>query len=223
MRNLFNLDSPIMRGLARLCDLMWLNILTIICCIPIITIGPAITALYYMTMKILRGEEGYLTKPYFQAFRDNLKQGILLWLLIVAVGSLLVVDFVIVIAMQTPYQRVLLVALTMLTMLFVTIIMYLFPLQARFENTCRATLKNAFLLALTQLPKTILMVLIHLSPFAITYFVPYIAPLIILLGIALPAYGCSYLLVAIFKKIEESQMGDAVESEQLEENLVDEE
>ncbi len=53
---LFNLDSPLMRALGKMADLMWLNILTMVCCIPVFTIGASLTALHYMALKIVRDE-----------------------------------------------------------------------------------------------------------------------------------------------------------------------
>ena len=47
MGKFFNLDSPLMSGLSKLADLIWLNILAFICSIPIITIGASMTALNY--------------------------------------------------------------------------------------------------------------------------------------------------------------------------------
>ena len=62
---LFNLDSPLMQFLNKVADLMWLNVLTLICCIPIVTVGPALTALHYMALKIARDEECYIARDYF--------------------------------------------------------------------------------------------------------------------------------------------------------------
>ena len=62
MRDVFNMDGPLMSSLNKITDLLWLNILTILCCIPIITAGSAITALYYMTIKIVKNEEGYIKR-----------------------------------------------------------------------------------------------------------------------------------------------------------------
>ena len=61
MNGLFNLDSPIMRFLSKVCDLMILNVMCIICCLPIVTAGASITALYTITMKMVRGEEVLLS------------------------------------------------------------------------------------------------------------------------------------------------------------------
>ena len=63
---LFNLDSPVMVFLSKGANLMILNVLTIICCIPIFTAGAAITALYYVTIKMARGDDPYIIKGYFR-------------------------------------------------------------------------------------------------------------------------------------------------------------
>lgn len=65
MSSFFNMDSPVMRFLSRLCDLMILNILCLICCIPIVTIGASITALYSVTLKMVKGEDSYIAKGFF--------------------------------------------------------------------------------------------------------------------------------------------------------------
>ena len=66
MGSFFNMDSPVMRFLSRLCDLMILNILCLICCIPIVTIGASITALYSVTLKMVKGEDFlYCKKAFF--------------------------------------------------------------------------------------------------------------------------------------------------------------
>ena len=92
---LFNLDSPLMQFLNKVADLMWLNVLTLICCIPIVTVGPALTALHYMALKIARDEECYIARDYFKSFKLNLRQGIVIWLIELVVIILLVGDFLI--------------------------------------------------------------------------------------------------------------------------------
>ena len=77
----FNLDSPVMQALGKMADLMWLNILTLICCIPVVTAGASLTAMHYMALKIVRNEECYITKGFFKSFKENFKQATLIWLL----------------------------------------------------------------------------------------------------------------------------------------------
>ena len=71
--NFFNLDSPFMRFLTKMADLIILNILYMICCIPIVTIGAASTALYTVSMKAVKNEESYIIRGYFKAFKENFK------------------------------------------------------------------------------------------------------------------------------------------------------
>ena len=80
MNWLFDMDKPLMRGLSVVTDLIILNILTFICCLPVFTAGAAFTALYTIVIRIIRNEDGSVVKDYFRAFRSNFKKATLLWL-----------------------------------------------------------------------------------------------------------------------------------------------
>lgn len=66
-------DSWIMRILTRIFDLIILNLLFIICSLPVITIGTSLSALYSVTLKMVRNEEGYIVRGFFKAYKENLK------------------------------------------------------------------------------------------------------------------------------------------------------
>ena len=95
MRGIFNLDSPLMQGLGKFADLMILNFLAMICCIPIFTIGASITALHYMSLKIVRGEECYIAKGFFKSFTQNFKQATVIWLVLLLAIVILAGDFLV--------------------------------------------------------------------------------------------------------------------------------
>ena len=78
MNSLFNPDNPIFHFLSRIADIIFLNLLFLLCCIPIITVGPSISALYYCMLKIIRNRDSSITGMFFHSFRENLKQGSLL-------------------------------------------------------------------------------------------------------------------------------------------------
>ena len=82
MNSLLNMDGPVMSFLNRLADLIWLNILTMLCCIPVVTAGASLTAMYYMTIKMVRREEGYIARGFWKSFRQNFRQATLIWLLV---------------------------------------------------------------------------------------------------------------------------------------------
>ncbi|MFQ7880190.1 MAG: DUF624 domain-containing protein [Blautia producta] len=64
-------DSPIMAGIGKVIDIIWLSTLWFICCLPIVTIGASTTALYYTSVKAIRKNRGYVTKTFFHAFKMN--------------------------------------------------------------------------------------------------------------------------------------------------------
>ena len=93
---IFDLDSPLMNVLNKMADLMWLNILTLICCIPIITAGAAFTSMHYVALKIVRNEESYITRSFFKSFKTNFRQATLIWLMILLIAAVLGGDYYII-------------------------------------------------------------------------------------------------------------------------------
>lgn len=202
MSKLFDLDSPIMRFLNRMADIIILNILMIICCIPIITVGAAFTAMHYVLLKMVRDEEGYLVKGFFKSFARNFKQATLIWLLILLVIMVFVGDWLIFRFSGIEFPKVLVIGVTAVGIIMLMVIMYVFPLLARFDNTIRKTISNALLLAFANLPRTILMAVCYALPFVIAYFSAYAFIFLVMFGISLPSYGAAWLYSNIFKKYE---------------------
>ncbi|MBD5449480.1 MAG: DUF624 domain-containing protein [Lachnospiraceae bacterium] len=202
MGKFFDLDSPVMRLLNRVGDLLILNILMIICCIPVITAGAAFTAMHYVILKMIRGEEGYLIKGFFKSFVRNIKQATLIWLLMLLVIVVYVGDSLIFKYSEVTFPKPLVITVVAVGAILLMISMYVFPLLARFDNTIRNTIKNAALLAFANLPKTLLMALFYALPLIIGYFSTYSYIFIFMFGISLPAYGAAWLYSGIFKKFE---------------------
>ena len=91
--NFLHIESPLMKKLGIMADLLILNLVTLVCCLPIVTAGAAFTAMHYVLLKIVRGEEGYVVKTFFRAFKENLLQGTILWIIMVIVYAALFVDW----------------------------------------------------------------------------------------------------------------------------------
>lgn len=205
MSKFFNLDSPLMNGLNKLADLMLLNIITIVCCLPVITIGASLTAMNYVALKIVRNEESYIFKAFFKSFKQNFKQATIMWLIFMLIIAVYVVDFVFVFlsGMEFPnWSRIGVVAVAALT---VALLLYSFPLLAKFDNTIGRTIKNSVLVSLYIWPKTLLMLVIWAIPVAIVVFLPQILPIPILIGVSGPGYLCALLYNKAFKKFEPQQ------------------
>lgn len=203
MSKLFRMDSPLMRFLTKIADLMVLNILFCVTSIPLITIGASWTALYSVTLKMVRDEEGSVSRSYFRSFRQNFRQATLLWLGVLVVLALLVLDIRVLNGMaEGTAPGLLRVGVEILALLGIMVLQYLFPSLARFEASLADTLKNACMMALAHLPKTALMTaavvgavwitLINNTTIAIGLMV---WPLI---GFSLMAFGNSGILRKIF-------------------------
>ena len=202
MGKIFDMDSPVMRVLNRVGDLLILNVLMIVCCIPVITAGAGFTAMHYVLLKIVRGEEGYLIRGFFKSFRSNFRQATLIWLLMLLVVAVYVGDIWIFNYSGLVFPKPLIIAVAAVAFVLLMIAVYVFPLQARFENSVKNTLKNAMLLAFANLPRTILMMACYILPLVLGYFSTYALLFVIMLGISAPAYAAAWIYSGIFKKLE---------------------
>lgn len=202
MGKVFALDSPLMNGLSKLADLIWLNILATICCIPIITIGASLTALHYVVLKMVKDEEGYITRSFFKSFKENFKQATLMWLMLLAVFILLVADFMIFRFSGIVFPGWCQIALIAIAVLIMFATMHLFPLLSRYENSIRATYKNSLFMGILHLPKTILMMLCWIVPIVITIYVESFFPIVFFLGISGPAFLNALLYKKSFQQLE---------------------
>lgn len=170
----FNFDNKFINGLGKLVDCVWLSILWFLCCIPIVTIGTSSTALYYTVHKSVRGNRGYTTRTFFSAFKDNFKQSILSYLVWLVVMVILVIDMLVTReVLKTGSSMGMFFYFFIVVLVFATIWgVYLFAYVARFQNTVKATLKNAILLELRHLPWSLLIAVIIAAAYLIIWFVP---------------------------------------------------
>ena len=202
MDRLFSIDSPVMRFLNRVGDLLILNFLVMICCIPVVTAGAAFTGMHYVLLKIVRDEEGYLVRGFFKSFKQNFRQATVLWLLMLLAIAVYVGDILIFKYSGLEFPKAFAVLIMAVAIVLLMTAVYVFPILARFDNTIKNTLKNAFLMAFLNLPKTLLMVILLVLPIMIAYFLTYSSVFAFMFGFSLPAYASAFLYSKIFKKFE---------------------
>ncbi|MCD7814287.1 MAG: YesL family protein [Lachnospiraceae bacterium] len=204
MSGIFNMDSPLMRGLSRLADLMILNLLFLLCCIPIFTIGAALTGLNYVTLKIHDGEEGYIARSFFKSFKLNFKQATGMWLITLFVVAILAGDLFILHNMEGTFATVMTVIIIIICIACLMIFLYQFAILSRFENTVKNTFKNSFIMAIADFPRTVLMILIVAAAIIVTFFngttLNWAILFWFLVGFATISYCNTYFLSKIFNK-----------------------
>ena len=170
----FSVDSPLYRFLSRVLDILKLNFLWILGSLPFFTIGASTTALYYTVHKSIRGDRGYTTRTFFGAFRDNFKAATLPYLIWLAVMIILGCDAYITYQVLKTGSMKGAFFYFFLIMIAVAIMWsaFLFPYIARFENTVKQTLKNAFLLMIRHLPWALLLLVILIASALSIYIIP---------------------------------------------------
>lgn len=212
-------DSPIMSFLSRMADLLFLNVLTLIFSIPLITIGAATTAAHYTALKIHR-EEGHVWSCFWKSFKMNLKQSTGIWLIFVVYSVVSVVAYLVYgnigSKVASAGQGVL-----MATLIFAAFVYaWVMPLQSRFVNTIGVTFKNAFYMAFRYFFRTLLMVICNALPVGLFLLIFLVLGLRgfsiwLVFGISVPIYWCALLYDKIFEKLEDMILENTQE-EQLE-------
>ena len=201
MRRLFNPDAPIMVFLTKLAYCAYLNILWLICCIPIVTVGAATTALFTVTLKMVKNEEGNITSQFFRAFKENFKQSTIVWLILLALGILLALDGYALYRLR--FENAFWTCLTAIYLIvlaaYAIITMYIYALMAYFENSIINMFKNSIMIGMRYLICTAVMAAIY---FAMACIVINVLTPLIVFAEALCAYFCSYLLSNVFKACE---------------------
>ncbi len=202
MGRFFDIDSPLMRFLSRIADLMILNFLMVLCCIPIITAGAGFTGMHYVLLHMVRDEEGYIARGFFKSFKENFKQATAIWLIILVFTAIFIGDWFIFNFSVVQFPKALMAVLLALFLVVCMVICYVFPVLSRFDNTVFNTLKNALFMAILSLPKTVLMLAVHALPAVILYFIPQAFPFVILFGFSVPGYVSAMLYSGTFKRFE---------------------
>ena len=199
MKKLFSMKNPLMKALSIAADLLLLNILAVICSIPVITIGPSITAMHDIVIRIVRGEEGYTVRPFFDAFKANFKKGMLLSVIIIVAAAVLYFDYL----AALVYIPILRAGIIAIGVIVLAILFYAFALLARYENTFKATMKNAVLLAIANFPRTLFMVVCSIGLWLVCiHFYQIGIPVLMMFGLSLPCYVNILLLNGVFRKLE---------------------
>ena len=201
MRSLFDTDGFLMRVLSKIADTVWLNILFLICSIPIFTIGASTTALYYVTFKTIKDEEGYITKDFFRSFKENFKQSTIVWIVLLILYMILGAELLTLLRMNTDMANVGIVIAMIPGLLILFIGLYVFPLLSRFENTTKVTVKNALLLSIANIPKTLLALIITITIPVVCFSDMKLFPLIPICVFSVVAQLNSSLFYGILEKL----------------------
>lgn len=199
-------DNVIVRALNKICDMVCLNILWLVCCIPVFTIGASTTALYTVMMKMVKNEEGYIFRGFFKAFKENFKQSTIMWIILFMLGIVCFIDYRVAGMITGTGGMILRVIFFLFGFFILSVMIYVFPLTARYENTIGATFRNAMLLTIGRFPYTLLMVAVMAVAVVASVWnsvtLMFAIPLWFLIGGSLLAWINSFILWRVFRVFE---------------------
>lgn len=198
---LFDSDSWFMDLINRFSSLVVLNLLFLCTCIPIFTIGAAVTALYDVVFRMDSGEEGKLVITYFRAFRANFRQSTPIWLLFLVLIAASCGNAVIFSGWGNALGHVLFVISVVILINLLLILGYTFPLLSQFENTKTNTVKNSLLLSIANLPRTLVIAVINCFPWALMIMNLYSFIQLSFLWLALYFAAAAYFNSRVLKKV----------------------
>ncbi len=204
-------DGPIVHFTERVGQLIWLNILTIVCCLPVATMGASFAALNPVVLKMSRNEEGYITKQFFKAFKANLNVGIKASIAIILFVGIAYADFYAISLLDVWFADIAWVLLIIFAILFAITVTFLFPIMAKFEAGFVDTVKNSFKYAASHIGKTILLFILNILLWVICYFLNFLAPVLFLWGFSMPAYLGTGLYKDEFKAMEDAYFSEKEE------------
>ena len=198
MKNLFNYENGIMSTISSIADSMVLGILWVVCSLPIFTIGTSSAAFYYAYNKCIRQKKDYIWRTFFDGFKRNFKQATQIWLIVLCLMSIVIIDFYLLRFMDNTMVLVLIIQIVLITVMLFMILwtLYLFPYISRFESSNITVIKNCILIAVANIPQSLLLLVV----FAITVLIFLCLPMLNLLFPSLYMFCANRILEKVFQK-----------------------
>lgn len=211
---LFSFDSPFMSFLGKAVEYMLVSILCLIFCIPVITIGAAITAEFYVGMRLFRGEDTPFFRAYIKSFKENFKQSTIIWIIELLVGGFFAFDWYLIYKMGGEnFNQFFKILLAIITVYLVLAGIAVFALIARFDMSTFEAIKGALAYTYVNIPRMLFVLVLLVFPSAASF--RHINWLMALwpVGSAAALYIISYNFVTSFKKLELRVQGIEEEDE----------
>lgn len=217
---MFSIDGKLFKGLTKAGDFLILGFLMVVFSLPVITIGASVTAAFYVALKLVRDEEGYVFKGFIKSFKENFKQGFLIELIVGALSIFVIEDIRICMYWAeggNSLARLAMYVFFGIALLLIAVITYVFPMLAKFNNTVIGTIKNALIISMHHLGQTFVMLLATGILVGIT--VKFFTAAIVTIPLGL--YVDSYILSRVFK-IYADQSVSQTEDDRIQDTAQDE-
>lgn len=208
MESMLSPDRGIYKWMSWFTNLVLLNVLWIMCCIPVITAGASTSAMYCILLKMVREEESYIVRGFFRAFAQNFRQATIIWLLTLAWAGLILAETVFCIHATDPNAKWMAVPIIMSAFIGGITAAYIFPVISFFDDSITAAFKNAFLMAAGHLPETFVIVIVNCIPVFILWFFSGFMVIATFTDLIIGFSFCAWLNARRFRRIFDRYLPD---------------
>lgn len=208
MGGIFNPEGKFAHYGGKLWDLMWLNVLVILCSVPVFTMGASMTAMHYVILKIYRDEETAITKIFFKSFRDNFKQSTVMTLIFAFALYCLVLGFRLAATSQDAITGVVTYLLPVAAVVVICIFVWGIVMQSRYHNSIMGTIRLALAAILVHPVRSLAIGILFVLPFAMAFLVEGGFIIVTLGGFTLTGLLQTGLYNAVFYKLEHKDAED---------------
>lgn len=189
-------NRPVMFTIGKLVDTFLLTLLWILFSLPIITMGAASTALSAVTLRMAAGEDLLVMRTFVKTFKQEFTSSLKVWLILLLVGVVLVGNYWFLMQLQGQLVTAFLGLMLVFTLIYFFVLVYVFPLIAKFNNTTGKYLLSALMMSIKHLPATIVIVLIFaVVCIGVSYFMP-----LLMISVGLFTMLSAYVLKAVLRK-----------------------
>lgn len=198
---LFNIDSGFYKFISRFFDLVKLNFLWLLFCLPIITTGASTTAAYGVALKMVDDEESYIARSFVREFKRNFKQGTVLGLIFIVATYAIYLDYEINRISEDGSIPLIIIGI-LSAFIYVSAMLYSFPLLARYENSVIGTIQNSMEISRRYFGRTLLIVGVLAVEFVVFNFNSILQGIGFFFGGAFGIFTVAAFAKRIFQEIE---------------------
>ena len=151
----FSYDGKPMEILNKLGEIILLNIVFLLCCVPIVTIGAALTSFYYAMIKSVRRERGGPIREFMSSMRRTFIKGVLLTVGVTVWMALLYLGMQMARTGAEDTVTFPIVLYGVMIVMSICVLIYVFPVFSRFEMKMLQIIKLSFVMSIRFLPFTV--------------------------------------------------------------------
>lgn len=211
--SIFSVDNVVFQAISRVGDMFIMSLLFLFTSLPVFTIGASLTALNDITIKILRQRDSGIFRGYFKSFKSNFYQATIIWLIMLPIGAALF--FMLYCTANYCEDKTVQLILGGLIigacLIYAFTLVFVFGVQAVFNNTIKATIRTAFYMSIRNIGSSLLIVVSLVAISVVCWYLPIVSFFFLIFGVGLFALIFNTRILTVFRKYNNELMPDVVE------------